>query len=98
MSDGTLRQQGTDACRSYFAELGDDLTELCAQGRGDLVTAALKIQAISQAAQAAGIDDTAGVAAFAEGYVEQANDEIEALRDGLLILLTELDDKRSSFR
>lgn len=83
MNTATLRQQGADACRAYFVELGDDLTELCAHGHGDLVTKAVTIEAISRAARAAGIHDTAGVTAFAEGYVEQANAEIEALRGGL---------------
>ncbi|AWI90543.1 hypothetical protein C0214_21330 [Methylobacterium sp. DM1] len=98
MSAGTLRQQGADACRAYFAELGDDLTNLCPHSHGDLVTKALTIEALGQAAEAAGILDIAGATAFAEGYVEQASAEIEALRAGLPILLTELDDKRSSFR
>ena len=83
MSADTLHQQGAHACRAYFAKLGDDLTNLCAHGHGDLVTKALTIEAIGQAVEAAGILDIAGATAFAEGYVGQANAEIEVLRGAL---------------
>ncbi|EHP92942.1 hypothetical protein [Methylorubrum extorquens] len=85
MSVETLRQQAADACRAYITELGKDLTELCAQGHGGLVTKALTIKAIGQAAEAAGILDISGATAFAEGYVEQASAEIDALRGRLQV-------------
>lgn len=87
MSAGTLRQQGADACRAYFADLGDDFTELTAAGRGDMVRKALTVRAITAAAEAVGIHDAAKMQTIAEGFVEQANAEIEALRGGLPITL-----------
>ncbi|MGE7152334.1 hypothetical protein ACQKJ1_01155 [Methylorubrum rhodesianum] len=84
MSVETLCQQGAGACRTYFAELGDDFTELTAAGRGDMVMKALTVRAITAAAEAVGIVDIEGATAFAEGYVEQANAEIEVLHGRLL--------------
>lgn len=88
MSAGTLRQQGADACRAYFAELGDDFTELTAAGRGDMVMKALTVRAITAVAEAVGIHDAADIQTFAEGFVEQANVEIVALRGGRYIKLS----------
>lgn len=87
MSTETLRQQGADACRAYFAELGDDFTELTAAGRSDMVMKALTVRAITAAAEVVGIHDVANQTTFAEGFVEQAIAEIEALRGGLPITL-----------
>lgn len=55
MQTETLRQQGADACRAYFAEMGEDLTELCAAGHGETVTKVLTVRAIAAAAEAVGI-------------------------------------------
>lgn len=87
MTTNTLRRQGADACRAYFTELGDDFTELTAAGRGDMVMKALTVRAITAAAEAVGIHDAANMQTFAEGFVEQANAEIEALCGGLPIML-----------
>ncbi|PXW59821.1 hypothetical protein [Methylobacterium sp. B4] len=88
MSVETLRQQGADACRAYFAELGDDFTELTAAGRGDMVMMALTARAITSASEAVGIHDAANMQTFAEGFVKQANAEIQVLRGKLLITPT----------
>lgn len=83
MSTETRHQQGADACRTYFAELGGDFTELTVAGRSDMVKRALTVRAITAAAEAVGIHDAANMQTFAEGFVEQANAEIDALRGGL---------------
>ena len=80
MSAETLRQQSAGACRAYFAELGDDFTELTAAGRGDMVMKALTVRAITAAAEAVGIHDAANMQTFAARFLEQANAEIECLR------------------
>lgn len=87
MSAENLRQQGAAACRAYFAELGDDFTELNATGRGDMVMKALTVRTITSAAQAVGIHDAENMQTFAAGFVEQANAEIEALRGKVPITL-----------
>lgn len=87
MSTETLRRQGTDACHTYFIEHAAHLTELCAYGQGDTVMKALVVMANSSAAEAVGILDAARMQTYAEGYLEQAISEIEALRGTLPIRL-----------
>jgi hypothetical protein len=88
MSTENLRRQGADAYRTYFAEPGDELTEVCAADHSDAVTKALAVRVITAAARAAGVHDTASMRAFAEGFVEQAIAEMPAKRDGLPIRLS----------
>ncbi|CAO4196487.1 hypothetical protein [Methylorubrum extorquens] len=88
MRPDTLRQQAADACRAYIAELGEDVDEMILAGRGDMVTKALAIRAITAAVEAVGIHDVANQTTFAEGFMEQANAKIEALRGRLPIAST----------
>ncbi|CAO4141548.1 hypothetical protein [Methylorubrum aminovorans] len=88
MSTENLRRQGADAYRAYFAEPGDELTEVCAADHSDAATKALAVRVITAAAQAAGVHDTASMRAFAEGFLEQAVTGIRAQRDGPPIRLS----------
>ncbi|CAO4157137.1 hypothetical protein [Methylorubrum extorquens] len=88
MSTENLRRQGAEAYRAYFAGPGNDLTDVCASDHSDAVTRALAVRVITAAAKAVGVQDTASMRTFTEGFVEQAIAEIRAKRDGLPIRLS----------